>query len=71
MPTVQKLNASATKDQDNVNSLYLKGGQKRTNNADLVKYRTHTKAYDVVFPDSAIFNVIKGGVAKDVVMDFM
>jgi hypothetical protein len=30
----------------------------------------HTKAYNVVFPDNAIFNVIKGGVAKDVADGF-
>ena len=68
--SVQQLNASAKKDQDNVNSLYLKIGDKEYKYADLIKYRTHTKAFNVVFPNNAIFNVIKGGVAKDVADGF-
>jgi hypothetical protein len=68
--SIQQLNASAKKDQDNVNSLYLKIGDKEYKYADLIKYRTHTKAFNVVFPDNAIFDVRKGGVAKDVADGF-
>ena len=68
--SVQQLDLSAKKDQDSVNSLYLKIGDKEYNYNDLIKYRTHTDAFDVVFPDNAIYGVIKGGVSKAVADGF-
>jgi hypothetical protein len=64
--SVQQLSQSAKADQDSVNSLYLKIGDKEYNFQDLNKYRTHTDAFDVVFPDNGIFGVLKGGVSKAV-----
>ena len=57
------LSNSAKNDQDHVNSLYLKICDKEHNFQDLDKYRTHTDAFDVVFPDNGIFGVLKGGVS--------
>jgi len=67
---VDELDKAAKKDQDSVNSLYLKIGDKEYNYNDLNKYRTHTDAFDVVFPDNAIFGVLKGGVSKAVADGF-
>ena len=64
--SVADLSNSAKNDQDHVNSLYLKIGDKEYNFKDLDKYRTHTDAFDVVFPDNGIFGVLKGGVSKAV-----
>jgi hypothetical protein len=68
--SVQDLDTSAKEDQDSVNSLYLKIGDKAYNYQDLVKYRIHTDAFDVTFPDNAIFGVMKGGVSKVVADGF-
>jgi hypothetical protein len=68
--SVQDLYKSAKEDQDHVNSLYLKIGDKEYKYQDLIKYRTHTDAFDVVFPDNAIFGVLKGGVSKAVADGF-
>ena len=68
--SVQDLDKSAKKDQDSVNSLYLQIGDKVYNYNDLIKYRTHTDAFNVVFPDNAIFGVIKGGPSKAVADGF-
>jgi hypothetical protein len=64
--SITELSKSATKDQNSVNSLYLKIGDKEYNFQDLNKYRTHTDAFDVVFPDNGIFGVLKGGISKAV-----
>lgn len=64
--SVADLSNSAKNDQNNVNGLYLKIGDKEYNFQDLDKYRTHTDAFDVVFPDNGIFGVLKGGVSKAV-----
>ena len=64
--SVADLSNSAKNDQDHVNSLYLKIGDKEYNFKDLDKYRTHTDAFEVVFPDNGIFGVLKGGVSKAV-----
>jgi hypothetical protein len=53
--SVQQLDKSAKKDQDSVNSLYLKINDKEYKYQDLIKYRIHTVAFDVIFPDNAIF----------------
>lgn len=68
--SVQDLDISAKKDQDSVNSLYLKIGDKEYNYQDLLKYRTHTDAFDVVFPDNGIFGVMQGGSSKAVADGF-
>ena len=64
--SIEQLDVSAKKDQDIVNSLYLKIGDKEYNYQDLNKYRTHTDAFDIIFPDNGIFGVLKGGVSKAV-----
>ena len=62
--SVEELHKSAKKDQDSVNSLYLKIGDKEYKYKDLIKYRTQTDVFEVVFPDNGIFGVIEGGVSK-------
>ena len=62
--SVEELHKSAKKDQDSVNSLYLKIGDKEYKYKDLIKYRTQTDVFEVVFPDKGIFGVIEGGVSK-------
>ena len=59
--TVKELSDSAKKDQDSVNSLYLKIDDKEYMYDDLIKYRTHTGAFETTWPDNAIFGVVKGG----------
>jgi hypothetical protein len=62
--SIKDLRRTATKDQDSVNSLYLEIGDKEYKYDDLVKYRTQTDVFEVVFPDKGIFGVIEGGVSK-------
>ncbi|HEX7141962.1 MAG TPA: hypothetical protein VF222_05740 [Nitrososphaeraceae archaeon] len=62
--SIEDLRRTVTKDQDSVNSLYLKIGDKEYKYADLLKYRTQTDVFEVVFPDKGIFGVIEGGVSK-------
>jgi hypothetical protein len=64
--SVEELHKSAKKDQDSVNSLYLKIGDKEYKYKDLIKFRTQTDVFEVVFPDKGIFGVIEGGVSKAV-----
>lgn len=64
--SVDDLRKAAKKDQDSVNSLYLKIGDKEYKYQDLIKYRTQTDVFEVVFPDNGIFGVIEGGVSKAV-----
>lgn len=55
----------ATKtDQDSVNSLYLKLGNKEYNFEDLRKYRTDTDIFDVDYADNGIFGIVEGGPTK-------
>jgi hypothetical protein len=68
--SVEELDKSAKKDQDSVNSLYLKIGDKEYAYEDLLKYRTHTDDFKVVFPDKGIFGVMEGGVSKAVADGF-
>jgi hypothetical protein len=68
--SVEQLAESAKKDQDGVNALYLKIGDKEYKYENLTKYRTRTDAFEVLFPDHAIFDVEKGGVAKSVADGF-
>jgi hypothetical protein len=62
--SIEDLRRTVTKDQDSVNSLYLKIGDKEFKYADLLKYRTQTDVFEVAFPDNGIFGVIEGGVSK-------
>jgi hypothetical protein len=62
--SIEDLRRTVTKDQDSVNSLYLKIGDKEYKYADLLKYRTQTDVFEVAFPDNGIFGVIEGGVSK-------
>ena len=55
----------ATKtDQDSVNSLYLKIGNKEYNFGDLRKYRTDTDIFEVNYADNGIFGIVEGGPTK-------
>jgi hypothetical protein len=62
--SVQELATSAKKDQNSVNSLYLKIGDKEYNYNDLLKYRTPTDAFDVIWAHKAIFGILEGGPSK-------
>jgi hypothetical protein len=62
--SVEDLRRTVTKDQDSVNSLYLKIGDKEYKYDDLIKFRTQTDVFEVVFPNKGIFGVIEGGVSK-------
>ena len=68
--SIDQLTQIAKQDQDNINSLNLKIGDKVYNYQDLLKYRTHTERIDVVFPDNGIFGVIHGGPSKAVADGF-
>jgi hypothetical protein len=59
--SVKELSEAAKKDQDSVNSLYLKIDDKEYKYDNLTKYRTHTEAFDTTWPNDAIFGVVKGG----------
>jgi hypothetical protein len=67
---VQELRAAAKKDQDSVNSLYLKVDDTEYRYEDLLKYRTHTDDFEVVWPDNGIFGVMEGGPSKVVADGF-
>jgi len=58
--TEEKLHKVAKKDQDSVTSMYLKIDDKEYDKNYLSKYRVHTDAFDVVFPENAIFGVTSG-----------
>jgi hypothetical protein len=69
--SIDQLTQIAKQDQDSVNSLNLKIGDKVYNYQDLLKYRTHTEPIDVVFPvNNAIFGVMHGGPSKAVADGF-
>jgi hypothetical protein len=68
--SIDQLTQIAKQDQDSVNSLNLKIGDKVYNYQDLLKYRTHTEKIDVVFPDNGIFGVMHGGPSKAVADGF-
>jgi hypothetical protein len=59
--TAQDLVKAATADQDGVNSLYLKIGDKEWKYPDLLKYRTHVGVFNVTFPNNGLFGIIQGG----------
>src|SRR6266508_2868801 len=53
--TIEDLNRIAKNDQDHVTSLSLRINGTEYKYEDLLKYRTHTKDFDVIFPDNAEF----------------
>jgi hypothetical protein len=59
--SVEELSNAAKKDQDGVNSLYLKVDDREYLMKDLLKYRIHTEPFRVVFPNNGIFGVTQGG----------
>src|SRR5215212_1952140 len=58
--TIDDLHKIAKDDQDGVTSLYLKINDKEFKDEDLRKYRTHTKEFEVTFPDRALFGAAPG-----------
>ena len=58
--TVDDLHKIATKDQDSVTSMYLKIDDKEYDFEYLRSYRIHTVAFDVVFPENAIYSAAPG-----------
>jgi hypothetical protein len=60
--SVEELSTAAKKDQDSVNSLYLRIDDNEYTFDDLLKYRLpQPKVFEVTFPDNGIFGVIEGG----------
>ena len=55
---------AAKNDQDSVNSLYLKIGNKEYNFDELQKYRTATDIFEVDYADNGIFGIVVGGPSK-------
>jgi hypothetical protein len=68
--SLEALHSSAKKDQDSVNSLYLNVDGKEYPYDYLLKYRTHTDDFEVVWPDKGIFGVMEGGPSKAVADGF-
>ena len=68
--TIQEMSDAPKKDQDSVNSLYLQIDGKVYNYEDLLKFRTHTDAFDVVFANDGLFGVVEGGPTKAVADGF-
>jgi hypothetical protein len=68
--SIDQLSQISKQDQDSVIGLHLKIGDKDYNYQDLLKYRTHTDAFNVVFPDNGIFGVMHGGPSKAVADGF-
>jgi hypothetical protein len=60
----EDLKLATKRDQDSVNSLYLKIGNKEYNFEDLRKYRTDTDIFDVDYADNGIFGIVEGGPTK-------
>ena len=55
------------KDQDGVNSLYLKIDNEEYTYNDLLKYRIQpTEPFQAIFPDNGIFGVVDGGPSQAV-----
>jgi len=69
--SIDQLNQISKQDQDSVTTLHLKIGDKDYNYQDLLKYRVHTDAFDVVFPtNNPVFGVTHGGPSKSVADGF-
>ena len=56
-----ELTDCAKRDQDKVNSLYLKIDDKEYKLDNLTKYRTRTEPFETTWPDKALFGIEKGG----------
>lgn len=59
--SVKELSDAAKKDQDSVNSLYLKIDDKEYKYDNLTKYRIHTEPFQTFWPDNAVYGIVKGG----------
>jgi hypothetical protein len=69
--SVEVLTNAAKKDQDSVNSLYLKVDNEEYTYNDLLKYRIQpTEPFEVIFPDNGIFGVADGGPSQVVADGF-
>ena len=69
--SVEDLTNAAKKDQDGVNSLYLKIDNEEYTYDDLIKYRIQpTEPFQVIFPDNGIFGVADGGPSQVVADGF-
>jgi hypothetical protein len=64
--TIEDLKLAAKTDQDSVNSMYLKIGDKEYSLEDLRKYRKATDGFDVNYADNGIFGIREGGPTKAV-----
>jgi hypothetical protein len=58
--TIRDLHNIAKSDQDHVTSLFLKVNDKQFSDQDLRKFRTHTKDFQVTFPNNALFGAAPG-----------
>ena len=69
--SAEDLSIAAKKDQDGVNSLYLRIDNEEYEYDDLLKYRTQpTEPFQVIFPDNGIFGVAEGGPSQVVADGF-
>jgi len=68
--TDQDLSKAASTDQNSVNSLSLKIGDKVYNYQDLLKYRTHTDGFNLNFANNGIFGILQGGPTRVVADGF-
>lgn len=59
--SVEELTTTVKKDQDSVNSLYLKIDDKEYKYDNLTKYRTLTKPFAITWADNGPFGIVKGG----------
>ena len=66
----EDLKAETKRDQDSVNSLYLKIGDKEYNFDELQKYRTPTDVFDVDYADNGLYGIVEGGPTKAVADGF-
>lgn len=62
----KELAESAKKDQDSVNSLYLKIDDKEYKMENLTKYRTNTEPFTVTIPEKAVYGIERPGPSKAV-----
>jgi hypothetical protein len=67
IPSVEELESHR---EDSVNSLYLRIGDEEDNYDGLLKYRTHTVAFDVISADKAIFGILEDDPTKNVADGF-
>ena len=69
--SAEDLSSAAKKDQDGVNSLYLRIDDEEYEYDDLLKYRIQpTEPFQVIFPDNGIFGVAEEGPSQVVADGF-